>query len=124
MATTLSDITEAFKLDTADAITCVHIINGIRDPLDFARVDSYARRCYGEPDASTLKLMALDEIIEGFGLESVRDPDDEFHYQFSYVNTGDTYTATFIYDEDTGEFHVTNVGDYIEKLEREKRLCA
>lgn len=122
--TTLTDITELFKLDTADAITCVHIINGMRDPCEFARVDSYARSCYGVPDRSTLKLMALDEIIGGFGLESVRDPEDEFHYQFSYVNTGDTYTPTFIYDEDTGEFHVTTVGDYIEKLERQKRLCA
>ena len=37
----------------------------------------------------------------------------------SYVNMGDTYVATILYDIEKGEFFVTSWGDWVEEYERE-----
>ncbi len=59
------------------------------------------------------------------GVEVITDEDawvDRYHYNIvaAYVNVGDTYTATLLYDTQAGEFLVTSYGDWLEAYEAEK----
>lgn len=70
------------------------------------------------------KLNALDVVLDGFGVEGVRVEGawiDNYHGDIvaSYVNQGDTYTETVVYDHETDEFHVTSWGDWLEAWELE-----
>ena len=52
--------------------------------------------------------------VEGLQLDFRRGPTRSF----DYVNMGDTYAATLIYDNHAKRFHVTSYGDMVETLER------
>jgi hypothetical protein len=59
-----------------------------------------------------------DHLLDAHGVEAVRG---DYHvngfYQdivALYVNMGDTYTATLLYETDTGRFLVTTFGDWVE----------
>lgn len=79
---------------------------------------------------------AADELLEGHGIESlfVRDGqivNDAWDAAFGidYVNLGDTYLATVIYDYEAHEFYIGSWGDWVEtteaQLQREVALeCA
>jgi cytochrome oxidase Cu insertion factor (SCO1/SenC/PrrC family) len=72
-------------------------------------------------DAHVGWMHALKKINEGIGahgVEGARDEDDRY---VSYVNTGDTYNATVLYDEFHKTMHVTTLGDFIEAAERRGR---
>lgn len=60
-----------------------------------------------------------NEILRGFGVETVRVATaDEGDLVFDYVNFGDTYVATLIYDRFADRFRVTSWGDMVEAWER------
>lgn len=64
----------------------------------------------------TLEL--ANTLLEGFGVEAVRD--NEWSGYFGdigllYVNTGDTYTTTLLYDTRTSRYYVASLGDFLEK---------
>lgn len=50
------------------------------------------------------KLKRADELLEGHGVES-------FGNRYSYINFGDAYDPTIIYDEDEDKFFVSSWGD-------------
>jgi hypothetical protein len=63
-------------------------------------------------------LYTIDKIIKGYGVESVRDNQWSDLYQdigLIYVNMGDTYTPTVIYDTRKRKWIVGCLGDVIEK---------
>ena len=67
----------------------------------------------------TLRLAS--DTLRGFGVEAVtvqtiRGPQGDTY--FDYVNMGDTYAATLLYDYQAGRFRVTSYGDLIEAWER------
>lgn len=39
-----------------------------------------------------------------------------------YVNTGDTYNPTFIYDREKNRLYCTTLGDFVESLERKGEM--
>ena len=63
-------------------------------------------------------LKQIDAAIGAYGVEGARDEDDKY---VSYVNTGDTYNATVLYDELHKTMHVTTLGDFVEHAERRGR---
>lgn len=64
-------------------------------------------------------------ILEGHGVEPIRDPDSYDPYYGDvvalYVNMGDTYNATVLFDIPEWKFEVTTWGDWVEKVERQGR---
>ena len=85
------------------------------DPNDFDQVRTYVSKCVHYPRNYYLVLMAINEVLDGYGVE--------YHegFNFEYVNMGDTYTLTVIYDWDKKEYFLTSWGDYVEELEKKGR---
>jgi hypothetical protein len=58
----------------------------------------------------------LNELLETYGVEAIRDRNG--HAVAEYLNTGETYTTTILYDHTTRSFRVTTMGDWVEGYER------
>jgi len=61
-------------------------------------------------------LERANKVLGGFGVEAVFDKDEDV--VLLYVNTGDTYSATVVWNEESGEMAVSNWGDEVDALER------
>ncbi len=70
------------------------------------------RDCHSNPGLAYLEATALNEILEGHGIECIR-PDNE-EPQYEYINTGDSYCNTLIRDNSTGRWFVASWGDIVE----------
>lgn len=68
----------------------------------------------------------VDDMIHGHGVEAIRGDYhvDNYYYDIVglYVNTGDTYNATLVYDTDREKFVLTTMGDWVEKNERKYKI--
>lgn len=85
-------------------------------------VDRYGGKLRGDPEEVKRELRELftgggrpwkkleraDELLEGHGVES-------FGNRYSYINFGDTYDPTILYDEDEDKFFVSTWGDVEEQ---------
>jgi len=80
----------------------------------FPKTAAWCRQCYNPPSQNELILAALDDVIDGFGTEAIRDPDDSDNIIAEYVNTGDTYNGTIVFDHETSEYVLTTWGDWYE----------
>jgi hypothetical protein len=58
-------------------------------------------------------LRHIDVLIEGFGIEYVNFKNG--NVAFAYVNTGDSYNGTIVYNYKTLTFQATTVGDIVER---------
>ncbi len=67
----------------------------------------------GKRDAALHK---ADSAIAGYGACTIRHP--ELGLLALYVNTGDTYSATILWDSTRGAWRITTWGDWIETFER------
>jgi len=63
-----------------------------------------------------------DKVIGGYGVEAIRGSNHPGGYWHStvaiYVNTGETYSATVLYDTVKDKFYLTSYGDFVEKNDR------
>lgn len=75
------------------------------------------------PDAA---LEAVNALIHGHGIESIRGDYqvDRYYYDIValYVNMGDSYAATLLYETDTSQWHVLSYGDWVEWKEKKYRI--
>jgi hypothetical protein len=90
------------------------LIEGRKHPMDYESVLNWVRRCYHEPRHEEQVLEAINEVLEGFGVESFSTDSAVV----SYVNMGDTYDATILLHGQ--DFVVSSWGDYFEALELEE----
>jgi hypothetical protein len=103
---------------TADAIE-----NTFRDvePKNAQRLAKALSRAYSDKDVSKA-LQLANEVLDGFGVEAIEGIDTWSNYYgeavATYVNTGDTYNPTIIYDIGEGKFHLTDYGTWVEQYER------
>lgn len=67
-----------------------------------------------------VKLLAFNELLHGHGVEVLKN--DEGHAVVEYVNMGDTYDNTVVFNADTGRFTVESWGNFFERNERKLRL--
>ena len=85
--------------------------------------DKYARSLYRDGYASqmwriTLALHAMDEVMGTHGVESL-SPEGDFSTSappYEYLNAGDTYATTLIYDRDKDRLFIGTYGDVVEKF--------
>lgn len=64
-------------------------------------------------------LNAVNQAIDAFGIEAIRGESSDDEPLALYVNTGDAYTATILYDTEEGKFYLTTYGDWLEAWEHE-----
>jgi hypothetical protein len=95
--------------------------NALRGDEDLEDLADTLNSAYGMRGAMRA-MREADEILGGFGVESVFE---EGEYDGSpammYVNTGDTYNATIVYDVDEDELYASTWGDWVEYAERQGR---
>ena len=88
------------------------------DPKIAGKINALKKnaRTHNEVD---LALEEINRLIEGYGVEVVRGRPwvDHFYQDINllYVNMGDTYAPTVIYDTLKERFYITTWGDIIER---------
>jgi hypothetical protein len=94
------------------------ILNDTIDPKMFSMVREWIDACYSDPCADELKMLAINQALGGYGIESVRTSKwKNGHWcdiLCTYVNMGDSYIPTLIHHRKHG-FMVASIGDVIEK---------
>ena len=74
--------------------------------------------CLHAPSLHDLRLHALNGEAETFGVEYIAHRDDGWRvddqYGIEYLNTGDTYTATLLFDHHKQTWRVCSWGDIVE----------
>lgn len=123
--TTVVQIQKHFPfLSPDEAMQVKGLLDQTIDPDDFDSVQNWCRQCYNEPPQFDKVLCALNEVLDGHGVEGIEREDawvDSYHGRFiaSYVNMGDTYAATIVRDSETGKFLLTTWGDFVEAWDLE-----
>lgn len=102
------------------------LMTGTIDPETFASVQAWRDQCYSWPPSDYEMVMcAVDQLLGGSGVEVIRGRYVD-HYsqdiQASYVNMGDTYDLTVLYDHETERYVLTSCGDWVERNERKREL--
>lgn len=101
-------IKDLFNLNiSAEQIEKVNaILNGTLDPETFDTVAQWVSVCFSKPGWIELKLRAINEVLEGYGIESLRTTKwKNGHWcdvLCSYVNMGDSYIPTVIHHRKHG----------------------
>ncbi|MGK2884364.1 MAG: hypothetical protein ACSLE8_06245 [Rhodococcus sp. (in: high G+C Gram-positive bacteria)] len=99
------------------------VIHNVTDVESFPSVAQWIALCWHRPSDIELKMAAIDEILEGHGVEAVFGDDVEWP-DMVYVNMGDTYADTVVYDYIDAKYRVTSWGAWIERAERLGRTYA
>jgi len=98
--------------------TVNYILNGTIAPRTFSMVQEWLDACFYDPSSDELKMEAINQVLEGYGIESVRTSKwKNGHWcdiLCTYVNLGDSYIPTVIHHRKHG-FMVDSIGDVIEK---------
>ena len=94
------------------------ILSGSIDPRNYSDVKNWIRQCYNEPRTDELKMRAINQALQGYGIESVRTSKWKNGYWCdilcTYVNMGDCYITTIIHHRKHG-FMISSIGDVVEK---------
>lgn len=87
-------------------------------PLDsFKSVQELNAECYHRPDPYYQKLTALNEVMEGHGIEVIFNAKNEVMAE--YINVGDTYIATVMFSRaHTNPWVISDEAGYRETQER------
>jgi hypothetical protein len=89
------------------------LITGKIEPESYKTVARLCSECYSYPDYSYKLMTAINEVLEGHGIECIY-PRDSKHPSYDYINMGDSYTPTILLRND-GKLIVSCVGDIVEK---------
>jgi hypothetical protein len=82
---------------------------------------SYVRSLYSDPYRSrlwrtTVALHAMNEVMGTHGVESLGPPrSGDYAPPYEYLNTGDSYGATLVYDRNGDRLFISSWGDIAEK---------
>jgi len=129
-APSIKKLTETFDLSTKEAKLIRKFAKAAddRDELEelveqVPETDSYVRSLYSSPFTNqmwrdTVALHAIDVILGGHGVEAFdpdADPDDMGPPRYEYVNMGDTYAATLIFDREKDRLSIGTWGDIAER---------
>ena len=122
------ELERAWGIDRTTTLKIKEVIKDQSIKLDqFKSVQHLRKQCYNPPDRITEQMEVLNELIDGFGIESIRI-EDYWHSNYwqdvigVYVNLGDTYILTIIYNVIDEQFEFTSWGDYYESKEKEIQL--
>ena len=99
------------KLEPFQVFELDKLLGGTIDPLKFDGVRLWRDQCNTYPTDWELGLAAANSIMKESGVEVLVEDGRAIA---SYVNNGDTYKPTVIYDHENEEFLITSWGDFLE----------
>lgn len=88
-----------------------------RKTYDYKSVQEWCKGCYHEPKFHERLMCAINEILGGHGVEAMFRQ-GMTHPDMEYINMGDTYTTTLIFDYTSNTFKIQSMGDWVETAER------
>lgn len=130
--TSAKNLMNLFNINPIQAVLIRQLIKGKIEVIDsefyrnlFPKTFSWIDACYHNPfygGSNTrveIILECINEILEGFGVEAIRLEDtwiDSYHgdIAYTYINMGETYTPTILYDTEKDSFIVSSYGDIVE----------
>lgn len=124
-----SRIAEEFNVSLFDANLALLIIRGRVKPEDhprrFPATNYWLTSCYHFPRRKEIKMEALNELLQCCGVEAISVEGefiDSYHRDIvaTYLNTGDTYSPTILYDNRNSVFKLTSWGDFYESLQAQE----
>ena len=105
------------RLPNWDAVS--RLIRGIDSPDNYQSVKHWCAQCYNPPPYGEKLREAINEAMGGHGIESIRQKDYLVGYyadtRYLYVNRGDTYDITLVYDTESDKFIVASWGNLVER---------
>jgi hypothetical protein len=93
-----------------DYVSMHHEELGLPDPLP--KTTKWIKDCYNEPSRLEKILESINEILDGHGVECVRK---DGKVALEYINIGDTYIPTIVFDHDAWRFRCCSWGDIVER---------
>jgi hypothetical protein len=113
------DLADILQVTEARVKEIKALIAGKKDPKEYSRVRNWINQCYNMPNDVELILEACNEVLQGFGVEYIAHCNDGFDYDsmygLSYVNLGDTYKTTVIYNHAKEKFTINCWGNIVER---------
>lgn len=116
----IARLVSALNLSTEQAATVRGLIRGeisTRDKARFPQANAWFDSCFHQPQRADRILACVNETMDGFGVEPIWG-NDPFWPAADYINTGDTYNATILFNRITRAFSLTTFGDFIERNEK------
>lgn len=119
-------ISDAFRVTLFEANLALLIIRGRvkpeNHPKRFPQTNAWADSCLHYPNRREIKLEALDELLRTCGVEAISDERiyiDKYHGNIvaSYLNTGDSYAETLLFDNYENKWKLTSWDDFAESLD-------
>lgn len=80
----------------------------------FPKTQRWCNQCHNPPSQNELIMAALNDVLDGHGVKAIFDPDDSFNLIGTYVNQGDTYAGTIVYDHEEEAYCLSTWGDWYE----------
>jgi len=104
------------NLPRRNALAIRDIVKGYLNPREIPEVEHCFRGFHHDPDRVYAKLIALNFYLDGHGVEAIREEKSGLGKVVAeYVNTGDTYNTTILYNVKSQNFYVTTMGDFVER---------
>jgi len=121
---TINELMDQWQLTRKQVQTIRRIIYDSEfDLKQFKSVRNRYDECYNPPDRIDCQLTAINEIMDSYGVESIQVSESLFQDRYYsnaigiYVNQGDTYILTIVYNTVDRIFEIINWGDYFESME-------
>lgn len=113
---TLKELQTAFPATQEETLTKVHAVilgcfNSDQLVEEFTDCDHLARQSYGWHTYAHMQMIAINQLLEAHGVESIEHNDN----YYDYVNMGDMDVATII---DNGDLIISAYSDFREELEQ------
>lgn len=122
----VSSIQNKLNVDRETANKLRRLLDGRLDPTTFSSVDKWLKECFHLPKMDALRMVAANELLSGHGVEPLKGEWSNGYWgdiRAVYVNMGDTYANTLLYDRNYG-FRITSYGDFVEDCERKGEVFA
>ena len=88
-------------------------IQGKKDPDQYKSVQDWSRQCFNAPSYNERVEVAVNELLGGFGAEAI--PFEGSWPEISYINMGDTYDLTVVFDYSEEKIYATDWGTIVEE---------
>lgn len=87
------------------------LLKGEKKTRDYASVKALVDACYNPPSYKYRLMTALNEILEGYGVETLSK---NGVIVAEFINFGDCYDTTLLLKVDTCTVMITSWGDFVE----------
>ncbi len=116
----IANLEKSLQMNHADAVLLKGLMDGTVNSEKLADEMGLLKGFHNLPSRAERIMMIANKLTNSSGVEYVPDRDDTYTsaYGLEYLNQGDTYDTTLIYDKGKGRFFISSWGDEVERHPR------